>query len=96
MREADAKSPLMSTCSRPSAMAQRPRGLATLFALPGALATVDPRLAIAAGHRGASARWRARWRVHRAQALELLGEAVIDALAARLRRHLRGEAAAAG
>ena len=29
-----------------------------------------------------------RWRVHRAQAAELLGEAVLDALAARLRRHL--------
>jgi hypothetical protein len=31
----------------------------------------------------------ARWNVHRAQTAELLGDAVIDALAARLRRHLR-------
>ena len=31
----------------------------------------------------------ARWKVHRAQSSELLGEALIDALAARLRRHLR-------
>ena len=33
----------------------------------------------------------ARWKVHRAQAAELLSEPVIDALAQRLRRHLRGE-----
>jgi hypothetical protein len=31
----------------------------------------------------------ARWKVHRAQAAEMLSDAVIDALAARLRRHLR-------
>ena len=31
----------------------------------------------------------ARWKVHRAQTAELLGDAVIDSLAARLRRHLR-------
>jgi hypothetical protein len=31
----------------------------------------------------------ARWRAHRSQTAELLGDAVIDALAARLRRHLR-------
>jgi len=31
----------------------------------------------------------ARWAVHRAQTTERLGEAVIDALAARLRRHVR-------
>jgi hypothetical protein len=31
----------------------------------------------------------ARWAVHRTQTAELLGDAVIDALSARLRRHLR-------
>jgi hypothetical protein len=30
-----------------------------------------------------------RWKVHRAQAAELVSEAVIEALAVRLRRHLR-------
>ncbi|HEY1548507.1 MAG TPA: hypothetical protein VGG28_11830, partial [Kofleriaceae bacterium] len=66
----------------------RPRGLATLFALPGALAVVDPRLATPPGIASQPALL-ARWHVHRAQTAELLSDAVIDALAQRLRRHLK-------
>lgn len=89
LREPGAKSPLISTVLAAEAAGQRPRGLATLFALPGALAMVDPRLAAPPGLATLPALER-RWRVHRAQTTELLGEAVIDALAVRLRRHLRG------
>ena len=88
LREAGAKSPLISTVLAAEAAGQRPRGLATLFALPGALATVDPRLATPPGIESVPA-LAARWKVHRAQTAELLSDAVIDALAQRLRRHLR-------
>jgi len=88
LREPGAKSPLISTVLAAEAAGQRPRGLATLFALPGALAMVDPRLAMPPGIAGVAA-LASRWAVHRAQASELLGDAVIEALAARLRRHLR-------
>ncbi len=88
LREPGAKSPLISTLLAAEAAGQRPRGLATLFALPNVLAVVDPRLATPPGIAGVPA-LAARWVVHRAQTAELLGDAVIDALAARLRRHLR-------
>jgi hypothetical protein len=88
LREPGAKSPLISTVLAAEAAGQRPRGLATLFALPGALAAVDRRLATPPGIASAPP-LSARWTVHRAQTVELLGDAVIDALAARLRRHLR-------
>lgn len=88
LREAQAKSPLISTVLSAEAAGQRPRGLATLFALPEAIATVDPRLARPPGIERLPALER-RWEIHRRQTSELLGEAVIDALAARLRRHLR-------
>jgi len=88
LREAGAKSPLISTVLAAEAAGQRPRGLATLFALPGALAAVDPRLATPPGV-ATMPMLAARWAVHRTQTQELLGDAVIDALAARLRRHLR-------
>ena len=88
LREPNAKSPLISTVLSAESAAQRPRGLATLFALPGALALVEPRLAIPPGIEGVPALAN-RWMVHRAQSSELLGEAVIDALASRLRRHFR-------
>jgi hypothetical protein len=88
LREAQAKSPLISTVLSAEAAGQRPRGLATLFALPNALAMVDPRLATPPGIDRLPALER-RWKIHRAQTTELLGDAVIDALAARLRRHLR-------
>lgn len=88
LREAGAKSPLISTVLSAEAAGQRPRGLATLFALPSALALVDARVATPPGIDAIPALAK-RWHVHRGQAAELLGEAVIDALAARLRRHLR-------
>src|SRR5688572_26295259 len=90
LREVNAKSPLISTVLAAEAAGQRPRGLTTLFALPGALATVDPRLATPPGIE-AIPKLAARWRIHRAQTAELLSDAVIDALAQRLRRHLKGE-----
>ncbi|HEY0477988.1 MAG TPA: hypothetical protein VGD37_10715 [Kofleriaceae bacterium] len=88
LREPGAKSPLLSTVLAAEAAGQRPRGLATMFALSGALMTVDPRLATPPGVTALPA-LHARWAVHRTQTAELLGDAVIDALAARLRRHLR-------
>lgn len=88
LREPGAKSPLISTVLAPEAAGQRPRGLATLFALPGALALVEPRLANLPGIAEQPALAQ-RWAVHRAQAAEVLSDAVIEALAARLRRHLR-------
>lgn len=93
MREPLAKSPLVSTVLATDA-AQRPRGLATLLALPGALAAVDARLAVpvgigmndsASGHIQVLA---SRWSAHRSQVAEILSDATIDALAQRLRRHL--------
>lgn len=90
LREIHAKSPLISTVLAAEAAGQRPRGLTTLFALPGALVSVDPRLATPPGIDSIPA-LAARWQVHRAQTAELLSDAVIDALAQRLRRHLRGE-----
>ncbi|HSD86608.1 MAG TPA: hypothetical protein VLB44_03810, partial [Kofleriaceae bacterium] len=90
MREENAKSPLISQVLASEAAAQRPRGLTTLFALPGALALVDPRLATPPGIE-AIPKLAARWKVHRAQTAELLSEAVIDAVAQRLKRHLRHE-----
>jgi len=88
LREPGAKSPLISTVLAAEAAGQRPRGLATLFALPGAMAVVDPRLAMPPGISELPALAQ-RWKVHRAQTAELLGDAVIEALAARLRRHFR-------
>ena len=89
MREPDARSPLLTAVLAVERAGQRPRGLATLFALPSAMAQVDPRLATPPGIESDPALAR-RWTAHRAQAAEAVGEAVIDALAARLRRHLRG------
>ncbi|MBA3392397.1 MAG: hypothetical protein H0T89_07120 [Deltaproteobacteria bacterium] len=89
IREASAKSPLLSTVLSPEAAGQRPRGLTTLFALPNALAMVDPRLAAPPGITSIPALER-RWKMHRAQTADLLGDGTIEALAARLRRHLRG------
>lgn len=88
LREPRAKSPLLSTVLAVEAVGQRPRGLATLFALPGALARVDPRLATPPGIAEVPA-LAARWQAHRAQAAELLSDAVIEALASRLRRHFQ-------
>ncbi len=88
LREPGAKSPLLSTVLAVEASGQRPRGLATFFAIPNALALADPRLALPPGIEEVPALAR-RWAMHRGQTVELVGDAVIDALAARLRRHLR-------
>ena len=88
LREQHGKSPLISTVLAVEGAAQRPRGLATLFALPGALALVDPRVATPPGI-AEHPRLAARWAVHRSQTAELLGDSVIEALAGRLRRHFR-------
>ncbi len=88
LREPNAKSPLVSTVLGAEAAGQRPRGLATLFALPAALATVDARISAPPGIADAPGLSR-RWVAHRAQTTELLGDAFIEALATRLRRHLR-------
>lgn len=87
IREVGAKSPLISQVLAADAAGQRPRGLTTLFALPGALALVDSRLATPPGVDSLPA-LAARWKMHRAQTSEQLSDAVIDALAQRLRRHL--------
>lgn len=64
----------------------RERGAATFFALPAALALVDQRLAVPPGL-GDRAAAGERWAIHRSQAQAILGDGVIEALAARLRRH---------
>jgi hypothetical protein len=86
-RELGARSPLLSALLSPERAGQRQRGLATFFAMPAALSMVDPRLAIPPGVEE-DAILADRWMRHRAQVLEALGEAVIDALAGKLRRHL--------
>jgi hypothetical protein len=86
------RSPLLSTVLAVERAAQRPRGLTTFFALANALAMVDPILATPPGvgeDVSASDPVRARWRIHRRQVAEAVGEAVIETLAARLRRHFR-------
>lgn len=88
-RDLAAKSALIESVLSPERAGQRPRGLATFFALPSALARVDPRLAEPPGLREESA-LAARWDVHRAQVLESVGEAVVETLSGRLRRHLTG------
>lgn len=85
------RSPLLAAVLAPERAGQRPRGLATFFALPAALAQVDPRISVPPGL-GDEAGMLARWREHRAQVAEGVGEAVIASLAARLRRHLTGVA----
>jgi len=89
VREPDARSPLLTAVLAVERAGQRPRGLATFFALPNALAQVDPRLATPAGLAGVPDLAR-RWAAHRTQVADAVGEAVIETLAGRLRRHLTG------
>jgi hypothetical protein len=97
-RDPDAPSPLLTTVLAPERAARRPRGLATFFALPDALARVDPRLAappgLAAGDPG-DARAQRRWRRHREQVRHGVGDPIIETLASRLRRALGTAPAAA-
>lgn len=78
------KSPLLAAAL---GTGQRPRGLASFFALPAALALVDSRLVAPPGLLG-DARLAARWAMHREQVFETLGESLVEGLADRLRRHL--------
>ncbi len=92
VRERDpGRSPLLTAALAVDRAGQRPRGLTTFFALPNAIVRVDPRLAEPPGVDDDPG-LRHRWRQHRAQVVEGIGEAVIETLAGRLRRHLRGPA----
>jgi hypothetical protein len=87
-RDESVKSPLLSAVLAPERAGQRPRGLAVFFALPIALRQVDPRLAEPPGiraHRGLARVWTR----YGEQIFEALGEAFVDTLIARLRRHIR-------
>jgi hypothetical protein len=86
-RDPRAKSPLLESVLSPERAGQRPRGLATFFALPNALARVDSRLTEPPGLRQESSLAR-RWDRHREQVAHGVGDAVIETLAARLRRHM--------
>lgn len=86
LREPSAKSPLVDTALTADAAGQRPRGLATLLALPQALSVVEPTLAEPPGVADEPA-LAARWKAHRVQVLETLGQPLIDALVGRLARH---------
>jgi hypothetical protein len=86
-REPGVRSPLLAAVLAPERAGQRARGLATFFALPGALAKVEPRLSEPPGLRDDPALAQ-RWDRHRSQVLESVGGGVVEALAARLRRHL--------
>ncbi len=85
-REPHAKSPLVAAALATDQAGQRPRGLATLLALPQALAVVEPALAEPPGLAD-EPKLAARWQAHRAQVMEALGRPVIDALIGRLARH---------
>lgn len=87
-----AKSPLLSAVLAGGPGAGRPRGLATFFALPVALDRVEPRLGRPPGL-AAEAVWQRRWVAFKSQAIELVGQPLIDSLAARLARHLGAPAA---
>lgn len=86
-RDLGAKSPLLSAVLSPERASQRPRGLATFFALPAAAGLVDPLLAEPPGLSEDAALCE-RWSRHRAQVVEGVGDAVIETLAGRLRRHV--------
>ncbi len=89
MRERDlrARSPLLEAVLSPERAGQRPRGLATFFALPNALARVDSRLSEPPGLR-AEPQLAQRWDKHREQVAHGVGDAVIETLAGRLGRHM--------
>lgn len=92
-REPHAKSPLVAAALATDPAGQRPRGLATLLALPAALAVIEPALAEPPGLSD-EPKLMARWNAHRAQVVEALGRPVIDALIGRLARHFAAPDAA--
>jgi hypothetical protein len=71
----------------PERLVHRIRGLSTFLALPAAMERVDPRLAEMPGI-GDDPQLGKRWRTYRSEVTTAVGEAVVDALASRLRRHL--------
>ncbi len=73
----------------PERTGQRMRGLVTFLAVPSAIERVDPRLCQVPGI-SADPKIRHRWQRHQHKVAELVGEAVIEALASRFRRHLTG------
>jgi hypothetical protein len=91
-RDANPRSAVIAAVLAPERAGQRPRGLSTFFALPSALAEVEPRLAVPPGVLEDEPLAR-RWNGHRAQVVEAVGDAVIETLAARLARHFGGKAA---
>lgn len=87
-RDLDAPSPLLTTLLAPERAARRARGLGTFFALPDALAKVDPRLAVPPGMLDDEL-YRRRWERHRAQSRAMTSDAVLDNLAGRLKKALQ-------
>ncbi len=81
-----ARSPLLTRMLAAERAGQRPRGLTTFLALPNAMAAVDARVALPPGLLD-EPMLRRRWQAHRRQVAEELGEAFIEALHGRLRRH---------
>jgi hypothetical protein len=88
-RDPSEQSALLATVLAPERAGQRPRGLASFFALPSALERVDPRMARPPGLTDDPALERC-WQNHRAQVADGVGEAVIETLAGRIGRHLTG------
>lgn len=90
-RDAAGRSGLAAAALASERAAQRPRGLVTFYALPGAVAAVEPRLATPPGMLDDPELAR-RWQGLRAQVEELVGRTVVEAIAERLARHLAGGA----
>jgi hypothetical protein len=88
-RDLDGPSALLSAVLAADRAGQRRRGLTAFFALPAALARVDPRLSMPPGPVDDAPLHR-RWQRHRAQAAEGVGDAVIDTLASKIARQLGG------
>ncbi len=92
MSEADARdrqrSALLNQVLAPEKAGARPKGLATFFALPAALASVDRQLCEPPGL-DSDPRLRERWRQHRKQVQLEVGDAFIDHLASKLARHVQ-------
>ena len=80
------KSPLLSAVLAPDRAGSRPRGLATFFALPAAVARVDASVCEPPGLRDESG-WADYWDQFRHEANQAVGDGVISSLTDRLRRH---------
>lgn len=69
------------------ALTPRPRGLVTLLIMPEALLRIDPRIAQPPGEDDPYLQ--PRWRMHRQQVRDVLGDGLVESLVQRLRRHIR-------